>query len=141
MRTTGCLGDHRGRRRGLREFRWRDVDAAIIRAPDVNDPKSQPSIPPELGAGGRQPSPNGEDVTLTLADTGYEVERGPERVHGGLSVASDQISFLRSSACDGVGRYRWSLAGARLTFVPLAPDQCPARTGLLVGQSYTLAAG
>lgn len=80
-------------------------------------------------------------MTLTLADTGYQVERGPERVHGGLSVASDQISFLRSSACDGVGRYRWSLAGARLTFVPLAPDQCPARTGLLVGQSYTLAAG
>jgi hypothetical protein len=80
-------------------------------------------------------------VTLTLTDTGYLVERGPETVHGGVSVTDDQISFLRSSACDGVGRYRWSLAGPRLTFVPIAPDQCPARTGLMVGQSYTLAGG
>ncbi len=104
-------------------------------------PSAQPSIPAELRGQWRTTLTDGEDVTLTLTDTGYQVKRGPETVHGGLSVTDDQISFLRSSACDGVGRYRWSLAGPRLTFVLMAPDECPARAGFLMGQSYTLAGG
>ncbi|MEO8247196.1 MAG: hypothetical protein ABI622_08790 [Chloroflexota bacterium] len=100
-----------------------------------------PAIPAQLRGEWQTTLSYGEQLTLTLTDTGYQVKRGTETVHGGLRVADGQITFLRSGECDGVGTYQWSLTGGQLTFQPVAADQCPGRAGVIVGQTYTLAGG
>jgi hypothetical protein len=58
---------------------------------------------------------------------------------GQLVVNRDEIDFYSSTGCDvplpeGLGRYRWAIAGGTLTFHPLKPDPCPRGDILQHGQ-------
>jgi hypothetical protein len=105
--------------------------------PTATPRPTAPSVPSELRGVWSTTLSNGALLTLTLADTGYEIKNDIETVRGGLRVAGGEITFLRSGACDGVGTYRWSLTGGRLAFEPVGDDQCPGRAGVIVGHTYT----
>jgi hypothetical protein len=60
---------------------------------------------------------------------------------GDLVVNGTEIDFYNGDGCglalpDGVGRYRWSLHGATLSFAPLDQDPCGMRSTHLSNQIY-----
>jgi hypothetical protein len=73
----------------------------------------------------------GEEVRLTLRDTGYHIQRGPESGSGRISVTAGQIEFFGGSRCDGRGTYTWSFEEDRLRFVEV-DDPCSGRTDVLL---------
>jgi len=79
----------------------------------------------------------GEEVLLTINDTGYSIYGSSLSASGHISVEGDQIAFSRVSSCPGTGTYHWAIdANGMLTFTPVGdPDPCP-RAGALEGQVY-----
>ena len=79
----------------------------------------------------------GDEVLLTINDTGYSIYGSSLSASGHISVVGDQIAFSRVSSCPGTGTYRWAIdANGMLTFTPIGdPDPCP-RAGALEGQVY-----
>ena len=80
----------------------------------------------------------GDEVLLTINDTGYSIYGSSLSASGHISVVGDQIAFSRVSSCPGTGTYRWAIdASGMLTFTPVGdPDPCP-RASALEGQAYT----
>jgi hypothetical protein len=79
----------------------------------------------------------GDEVLLTINDTGYSIYGSSLSASGHISVEGDQIAFSRVSSCAGTGTYRWAIdANGMLTFTPIGdPDPCP-RAGALEGKVY-----
>lgn len=78
-----------------------------------------------------------QKVTLTLGATTYKVLYLPDQYSGAISVTGDRIQFSGSTACDGTGAYLWSLAGNSLTFTAISTDECPGRTAVIAGYTYS----
>ena len=82
-------------------------------------------------------------VTLTIRATTYDVSLPATPtveaifVSGAISVSGDRIVFSAATICGGNGPYRWSLAGNSLTFAAISPDECPGRTNVIEGYTYT----
>ena len=79
----------------------------------------------------------GQQATLTLTGTGYEIRYGFEHSIGAIAISGDQIEFSQSSSCIGTGTYRWSLEGDSLVFRAVGRDTCPGRSTALNNRTYT----
>jgi len=77
-----------------------------------------------------------DDVTLTLGDGSYRVQRGPATGNGRFAVHGEQLDFFGSNLCDGHGIYTWSIVGGELRFHLVGDDPCP-RPDLLDNRVYT----
>ena len=96
------------------------------------------SLPSEMEGVWRTDPGDADRVTLTLADTAYRIDRGPNSGNGDISVDGDRIVFSGSSLCGGAGTYRWSVEGDSLTFsLEDSGDPCSGRTSVLDGVTYT----
>ncbi len=82
-------------------------------------------------------SGSGERVTLTITEGNYQIDRGSNRASGRIAVSGDRIEFSQSTACSGLGAYKWSVSGTSLLFTSLGADQCPGRSEVLAGYTYT----
>ena len=80
-----------------------------------------------------------QQVQLRLGEKSYAIARGSDGAAGTISVRADLIEFTRSSACVGVGSYRWSLKGTSLslTLSAIGSEDCPGRGEVLDGYTYT----
>jgi hypothetical protein len=78
----------------------------------------------------------GTPITLTLRDGAYTILRGSNSGSGRLKATSSEAEFSGSDLCNGVGRYRWSIAGGALTFVALEKEACPGRSAVLDATTY-----
>ena len=86
------------------------------------------------------PNPNNA-VDLIVNATTFSFETSGDTNFGDLVVNGTEIDFYNGDGCgltlpDGVGRYRWSLQGATLSFTPLAQDPCGMRSTHLSNQIY-----
>lgn len=79
----------------------------------------------------------GQQATLVITETGYEVFYGFEHHVGAIAVRGDQIEFSQSNTCTGGGVYRWSLDGDSLVFRAVGRDSCPGRSTALNNRTYT----
>ena len=79
---------------------------------------------------------SGEQVTLTLGATSYQITRGANQAAGMIGVSGDRIDFSNSSACSGTGAYRWTVTGTALAITAVTPDVCPGRSAVLAGFTY-----
>jgi hypothetical protein len=78
----------------------------------------------------------GDVSILTIAETRYTIARlGIGQ--GRIAVRGDEIDFLKSNLCDGIGTYRWSIEGDALHLTPVGVDQCPGRADALWNKTYT----
>jgi hypothetical protein len=77
----------------------------------------------------------GEEVHLTLRDTGYHIQRGPAAGSGRISVTGDQIEFFGSNLCDGRGTYTWSFEEERLRLTEI-DDPCSGRTDVFLRGTF-----
>ena len=95
------------------------------------------AAPPELKGKWTTLLGPGDEVLLTINDTGYSIYGSSLQASGHISVVRDQIAFSRVSSCPGTGTYRWAIdANGMLTFTPVGdPDPCP-RAGALEGYAY-----
>jgi hypothetical protein len=80
-------------------------------------------------------------VDLIVNATTFSFETSGDTNFGDLVVNGTEIDFYNGDGCglalpDGVGRYRWSLQGAALSFAPLAQDPCGMRSTHLSNQIY-----
>lgn len=80
---------------------------------------------------------SGERVTLTLGALSYRIVRGANEASGVIAVSGDRIEFSGSTACAGIGAYRWSITNSSLLFNTLATDACPGRSEVVAGITYT----
>jgi hypothetical protein len=75
----------------------------------------------------------GDQATLILGQTSYQLTRGGDSGGGHISVDGDSITFSDAKLCaGGVGTYKWAIADGVLTFTPVGtPDPCPRKDVLL----------
>jgi hypothetical protein len=102
-----------------------------------NSPPPSPvsPAPPELQGGWVTVlRATAEQVTLMLGETGYGITTGSDAAHGAIEVHGDQIEFSHSSACPGIGIYRWSLNGDSLLFTSRS-EPCGGRSEALDQQT------
>jgi hypothetical protein len=78
---------------------------------------------------------NGEAITFTIQESTFQIRRGPGANGGSLQVHGDTMS-LTTASCEGVGEYRWSVEGDRLTITLLGEDSCPNRSDALAGSVF-----
>jgi len=80
-----------------------------------------------------------QQVQLRLGEKSYGIARGSDGATGTISVRGDLIEFTRSSACVGIGSYRWSLKENSLSFTlsAVGSEDCPGRGEVLAGYTYT----
>jgi len=90
----------------------------------TTDASSMPA-PPDL-AGTWRRNLQGEEVLVTLRDTGYRIQRAGEMGSGSISVEDDVITFFGSSRCASVGRYTWAIEDGRLRLTEI-DDSCSGR--------------
>ena len=81
----------------------------------------------------------GDDATLKIFETVYQITRGGASGSGHLSVDGATITFYDSTNCDGDGVYTWAIdATGKLGFTPTGPDPCP-RVDVLIGTTFVRA--
>ncbi len=95
------------------------------------------TAPPELAGEWHTAISDADRVTLTLTGNAYHIQRGPNSGNGGFAVRGDEIRFVRSTICNGIGVYRWSVDGGSLLFTSIQPDACPGRADAIDGRTYT----
>lgn len=88
------------------------------------------AAPPEL-AGTWRRVVQGEEVLLSLRDTGYRIQRAGEMGSGSITVEGEIVTFFASSRCDGSGRYTWAIVEDRLQLTEI-DDPCSGRTDVLL---------
>ena len=94
------------------------------------------SAPPELVGRWRAILAPGDSSVLTLSESSYSIARVGSG-SGPITVDGDVIRFFRSSLCNGIGEYRWSIEGDLLRLESVEADECPGRADALDGQTYT----
>ena len=111
-----------------------------------------PATPTPSAAASAEPWPSGGPVptelsgvwrlgtsvfTMRLSGNTYAFGQS----NGNVVVNGTEIDFFNGSGCgkplpDGVGRYSWTVSGAEVHFVALAPDPC-GRSDLLADVTWT----
>jgi hypothetical protein len=85
-------------------------------------------------------------LQLTLTTTTYQLTHDPVcgvfSSSGDVVVNNTEMDFFSADVCglklpDGVGRYRWTLTGGLLNFIPLNQDPCPRGASWLANRSYS----
>ncbi len=78
----------------------------------------------------------GDIAVLTLTSTTYRIDRGTDFAVGDAGVTGDRLQFSNSSACAGLGEYRWTLVGSSLSFSPAVVEACPGRGDAIANRTY-----
>jgi hypothetical protein len=112
------------------------LEAPATVAPSLRTAAPRFPAPTELIGRWRTVITQADRPILTIRELGYVIERfgigsGPIEVHG------DEIDFLASNLCAGVGRYRWSIDGGELHLKLIAADECPGRSEALNDKTFT----
>ena len=112
------------------------ISPALPTAEATVAPRAEPSTAPTTGTSSMPAPPDlagtwrrnlqGEEVLVTLRDTGYRIQRGGEMGSGSISVEGDVITFFGSSRCASVGRYTWAIEDGRLRLTEI-DDPCSGR--------------
>jgi hypothetical protein len=116
-----------------------DESSGSATSPAATAAESSPNgvVPEELQATWRLESDTIEEpVRLSLRDASYSISRGGASGSGTIAVEGDELVFSDSNLCDGVGRYRWTLDGERLSLERLE-EACSGRAPVLEGATYT----
>ena len=79
----------------------------------------------------------GEVVILTVDEVRYSTGGPFGPASGSISVEGDVITFFKSTECDGMGAYRWTIEGDSLLLESIGSDDCPGRAHALAGETYT----
>jgi hypothetical protein len=109
--------------------------AAIKSPPPIGASATQEAVPSALRGDWHATLAPDDEVTLTLGDGSYRVQRGPAVGSGRFTVHGDQLDFFASSLCEGHGIYSWSTRGGELSFHLVGDDPCP-RPDLLDNRIY-----
>jgi Rieske Fe-S protein len=99
------------------------------------EPTERADVAPEELQGAWEAT-NGDQVTLTILRTGYQVDRGFGFGRGNISVDGDEILFSGSDLCEGAGTYIWQIEDGVLTFTPVDDDPCGGRRAILIDRLY-----
>jgi hypothetical protein len=111
----------------------------VSNSPNVPTPTLPDPAPAEL-IGAWKMTLGTEPVTLTLGEHFYRIRRAGDDVSGRVAVRGDQIEFSKSTVCDGIGTYQWSLKADALHFKPIGVDPCAGRAKVLDDKTYSRAA-
>jgi hypothetical protein len=117
------------------------VPTATTPAPTRKPTPPPDAAPVELQGRWNTTTTTGDDASLIIGETVYQITRGGTTGAGHLSVDGNVITFKEAKTCpDGVGTYTWAIVGGKLSFTPTgAPDTCP-RIDVLLGTTFVRAA-
>jgi hypothetical protein len=123
---------------------------AVVSSPTVSArPSGWPegdALPPALAGTWFKEIPSGNVNVMILA--GYTYTLPESGGAGNIVVNGNEIDVFNGGGCgaylpEGIGRYSWSLSGASLHLVALAPDPCgralagPSTTPAVSGLTWT----
>jgi len=136
--------------------------AVVLAACGGSEPAATSAKPKATASTQRDQRPPGGPAPAELQGvwklaSGNKIEKGLQFVigelhyrvpthlaHGDLAVNGDEIAFFNAAICgltlpDGVGHYRWTVAGEKLSFESISEDPCGGRADILDGVTYTRA--
>lgn len=111
----------------LRHAAQQSAPAGAVTNPSLSTPRGGP-VPLQLdGAWKEVADPS---VVMILTGTNVALSGGGLTGAGKVAVNGSEIDFYNGTACaiplpGGIGKYRWTITGGLLKFIPLNSDPCP----------------